>query len=175
MSFVSRELTYYISASADRNRWNKKGKKTKHQSIPKTFSLLPTDKGGVRPLPTSHERQLVGGIQKVSCFLLHLKIVWTEAKNNVKICFSLTVTSKIIFSPCHSKTIFRRIHRGSESTQLTGAQLKAVFGPRPTQTNIPRHMEKRVLDDITEIWESRQDSKESARVLLGPNFAEVSF
>ena len=36
-------------------------------------------------------------------------------------------------------------------------------------------MEKRVLDDIAEIWESRQDSKESDRVILGPNFAEVNF
>nr|XP_020189335.2 uncharacterized protein LOC109774990 [Aegilops tauschii subsp. strangulata] len=65
-----------------------------------------------------------------------------------------------------------RIRRDSESTQLTGAQLKAIFGPRPAQTNIPHHMEKRVLDDIAEIWESRQDSKESDRVILGPNFAE---
>jgi hypothetical protein len=98
-----------------------------------------------------------------------------EAKNNIKICFSLTLTSKIILSPCRSKTIFRRIRRESESTQLTGAQLKAVFGPRPAQTNIPHHMEKRVLDDIAEIWESRQDSKQSDRVILGPNFAEVNF
>ena len=80
----------------------------------------------------------------------------------------------ILFS-YHSKIVFRRIRRDNESTQLTTDQLKAVFGPIPAQTNIPHHMEKRVLDDIAEIWESRQDSKQSDGVILGPNFAEVNF
>ena len=87
----------------------------------------------------------------------------------------MTIIYKFILSSCRSKIVFRRIRRDNESTQLTIAQLKAVFGPRPAQTNIPHHIEKRVLDDIVEILESRQDSKKNDRVILGPNFVEVNF
>ena len=47
--------------------------------------------------------------------------------------------------------------------------------PRLAQTNIPHHIEKRVLDEIAEIWESGQHSKQSDRVILGPNFAALNF
>ena len=103
-----------------------------------------------------------------------------QTKNILKfLLINLFVTDsqgKFLLLSCHQNIhIYSRTRTHSESTYLIGASLKAVFGPRPAQKNKRDHIEKRVLDEIAEIWESRQASKQSHRLILGPSVAEVKF
>lgn len=71
----------------------------------------------------------------------------------------------------HNKNLYKRRY-GQSETILTGAHLKAAFGPTPGL--LRGRFEKRVLNEIAYIWESKQPAQDSDedRLILGPCFAE---
>ena len=86
--------------------------------------------------------------------------------------FSTKISSTALY--VSRKVVFSRDQPQSKSTTLTGSKLKEIFGP----TNKKKHqgMEKKVLDELAEAWESsNQTIHKRHRLLLGPSFAEVNF
>ena len=76
--------------------------------------------------------------------------------------------------PVSRKVVYLRHHSQSDSTSLTGSNLKEVFGPAKKKKR--QGMEKKVLGELAEAWESsNQTIHKRHRLLLGPSFAEVNF
>jgi len=75
---------------------------------------------------------------------------------------ALNVSRKVVFS------------RDQPQTTFTGSKLKEIFGPANKKKR--QGMEKKVLDELAEAWESsNQTIHKRHRLLLGPSFAEVNF
>ena len=75
---------------------------------------------------------------------------------------ALNVSRKVVFSRDQPKTTF------------TGSKLKEIFGPANKKNR--QGMEKKVLGELAEAWESsNQTIHKRHRLLLGPSFAEVNF
>ena len=75
---------------------------------------------------------------------------------------ALNVSRKVVFS------------RDQLQTTFTGSKLKEIFGPANKKKL--QGMEKKVLNELAEAWESsNQTIRKIHRLLLGPRFAEVNF
>ena len=86
--------------------------------------------------------------------------------------FSTKISSTALY--VSRKVVFSRDQPQSKSTTLTGSKLKEIFGPANKKKR--QGMEKKVLDELAEAWESsNQTIHKRHRLLLGPSFAEVNF
>ena len=85
--------------------------------------------------------------------------------------FSTKISSTALY--VSRKVVFSRDQPQSKSTTLTGSKLKEIFGPANKKKR--QGLEKKVLDELAEAWESNQTSLKRHRLLLGPGFAEVNF
>ena len=85
--------------------------------------------------------------------------------------FSTKISSTVLY--VSRKVVFSRDQPQSKSTTLTGSNLKEIFGHANKKKC--QEMEKKVLDELAEAWESKQTIHKRHRLLLGPSFAEVNF
>ena len=86
--------------------------------------------------------------------------------------FSTKISSIALY--VSRKVVFSRDQPQTKSTTFTGSKLKEIFGPVNKKKR--QGMEKKVLDELAEAWESsNQTIHKRHRLLLGPSFVEVNF
>ena len=85
--------------------------------------------------------------------------------------FSTKISSTVL--PVSRQVVFfSREQPHGNNTTLTGSNLKEIFGPANKKKR--QGLEKKVLDELAEAWESNQTIHKRRRLLLGPSFAEVN-